>query len=75
MEAKRLKAPRIYHACGSLDPWLDLNLLVKETFEELDDPDYGYTYDQIDGMGHEWGFWDIELIRFIEWAGIVKKHM
>lgn len=60
--------PRIYHACGSLDPWLDLNLLVKETFEELDDPEYNYTYDQIDGLGHEWNFWDIEIIRFLEWA-------
>ena len=60
--------PRIYHACGSLDPWLDLNLLVKETFEELNDPEYNYTYDQIDGLGHEWNFWDIEIIRFLEWA-------
>jgi S-formylglutathione hydrolase FrmB len=67
LSAKGKEKPRIYHACGSLDPWLNLNLLVKETFEELDDPDYGYTYDQMDGLGHEWQFWDIEIVKFIEW--------
>ena len=57
--------PRIYHACGSLDPWLDMNLLVKETFESLLDPDFDYTYDQMEGFGHEWAFWDEELKRFL----------
>lgn len=58
--------PRIYHACGSKDPWLNLNLLVKETFEELNDCGYEYTYDQIEGLGHEWKFWDVELRRFLD---------
>ncbi len=58
--------PRIYHACGSNDPWLDLNLLVKETFEKLADEDYDYEYDQIDGLGHEWKFWDIEVRKFLD---------
>ena len=60
--------PRVYHACGSKDPWLDLNLLVKKTFEELNDPKYDYRYDQVEGLGHEWGFWDLELRRFLDYA-------
>lgn len=60
------KKPKIFHACGGLDPWLDLNLLVKDTFEELNDKAYDYTYDQIDGLGHEWQFWDQEIRKFVE---------
>lgn len=59
--------PRIYHACGSEDPWLDLNLLVKETMEELNDPAFDYVYDQIDGLAHEWKFWDEEIRRFLKY--------
>ena len=42
-----------------------MNLLVKETFESLRDPDFDYTYDQMEGFGHEWAFWDEELKRFL----------
>ena len=65
-EERELK-PRIYHACGSEDPWLDLNLLVKETMEELNDPAFDYVYDQIDGLAHEWKFWDEEIRRFLKY--------
>ncbi len=58
--------PRIYHACGGKDPWLDLNLLVKETFEGLGDETYDYRYDQIDDLGHEWKFWDMEVRKFLD---------
>lgn len=66
--------PRIYHACGSLDPWLDLNILVKECMEEIACPAYDYTYHQVDGLGHEWSFWDIEIIKFLEYVGIEKYN-
>lgn len=59
--------PRIYHACGGQDPWLDLNLKVKECMEKLH---YDYTYDQIDELGHAWEFWDIEIRKFIELMGV-----
>lgn len=70
--AKRLAAeegnkPCVYHACGSLDPWLDMNLLVKECFETLQCPEYHYVYHQAEGLGHEWKFWDMELRRFLEY--------
>ena len=58
--------PRIYHACGSEDPWLDLNLLVKETFVKLNDPKYDYVYDQMEGLGHEWPLWDAEIRKFLD---------
>lgn len=63
--------PRIYHACGSLDPWLDLNLLVKACFEELKDSAFDYTYHQADGMGHEWRFWDQEVRNFLDYLNIL----
>lgn len=65
--------PRIYHACGSLDPWLDLNLKVKECMEALSCPEYDYTYHQMDGMAHEWNFWDAELRNFLHYVGIDVK--
>lgn len=59
--------PRVYHACGSEDSWLDLNLLVKQTMEELNDPAFDYVYDQIEGLGHEWRFWNEEIRRFLRY--------
>ncbi len=66
LSKKACEKPKIYHACGSLDPWLDLNLLVKETFEKLEDPSFEYLYDQMDGYGHEWRFWDMEIRKFLD---------
>lgn len=60
--------PRIYHACGSLDPWLDLNLMVKDYMEKLSCPDFDYQYHQAEGLGHEWKFWDMEIRNFLEYA-------
>ena len=62
--------PRIYHACGSLDPWLDLNLLVKDYMEGLDCPEFAYTYHQVEGLGHEWKFWDEEVRNFLVYLGL-----
>lgn len=74
-EAKALgketaQLPRIYHACGSEDPWLDLNLSVKECMEEINCDAFDYTYHQIEGLGHEWDFWDQEIRNFLEYVGI-----
>ena len=67
--------PRVYHACGSNDPWLDKNLLVKETFETLNDPSFDYVYDQMDGYGHEWAFWDNELRKFLAYLHLVPSAL
>ena len=50
---KKALAPDIYHACGSLDPWLDMNHIVRDYFLEHNDF-YNYTYDELEGLGHEW---------------------
>lgn len=62
--------PRIYHACGSLDPWLSMNLSVKECMEEINCPEYDYVYHQAEGYGHEWKFWDMEIRNFLDYIGI-----
>ncbi|MCS7464474.1 alpha/beta hydrolase-fold protein [Paenibacillus doosanensis] len=65
--------PRVYHACGSLDPWLDLNELVRDFFVSLEGNPYGYQYRQAEGHGHTWEFWDAEIVRFLEFAGLTKQ--
>lgn len=63
-KTERVK-PKIYHACGGKDPWLSMNLLVKQCFEEIDNADYAYVYHQMDEYGHEWKFWEQELNNFL----------
>ncbi|MDD6571370.1 MAG: alpha/beta hydrolase-fold protein [Thermoflexaceae bacterium] len=65
--------PRIYHACGSLDPWLSLNLSVRECMEAISCPEYDYVYHQMEGMGHEWKFWDVEIRNFLDYVGIMAE--
>ena len=59
--------PLIYHACGQEDPWLDLNILFKDTMTELNDPAFCYVYEEMEGYGHEWKFWDTSLRRFLDY--------
>ncbi len=68
---KNVEKPVIYHACGGQDPWLDMNHIVRDYF--MKHPEYNYTYDEIAEYGHEWPFWDIELRKFLDFAGLVKK--
>lgn len=35
LAASERPKPRIYHACGGQDPWLDMNLIVRKCFEDL----------------------------------------
>ena len=62
--------PRIYHACGGQDPWLDMNLIVKDCFEKLACPEYDYRYHEISRYGHEWPFWREELALFLNYIGL-----
>ena len=68
---KTVDKPVIYHACGGQDPWRDMNHIVRDYF--LSHPEYDYTYDEIPEYGHEWPFWDIELRKFLDFAGLVKR--
>ncbi len=68
---KNVDKPIIYHACGGKDPWLDKNHIVRDYF--ISHTEYEYTYDEIEEYGHEWPFWDIELRKFLDFAGLIKK--
>jgi S-formylglutathione hydrolase FrmB len=56
--------PRIYHACGSLDPWLNMNRILRDYFQK-NEKYFDYTYDEVEGLGHEWDFWELELEKFL----------
>lgn len=32
--------------------------------------EYDYTYQQVDGLGHEWAFWDAQLREFLKYVGV-----
>ncbi|WP_284638819.1 alpha/beta hydrolase [Paenibacillus silviterrae] len=65
---------RVYHGCGSLDPWLDLNLLLRDFFLSLEGNPYKYHYHEAEGHGHTWQFWEQELVRFLEYLGLDKTE-
>jgi putative tributyrin esterase len=67
-----VKLPRVYHACGSLDPWLELNVLMRDFFTGLDGNPYDYQYHEAEGHGHTWEFWDMEILRFFNYLGLKK---
>ena len=62
---KNVDKPRIYHACGGQDPWLDANHIMRDYF--VSHKEYNYVYDEIPELGHEWKFWNEELVRFLEY--------
>lgn len=66
--AKNVDKPIIYHACGGQDPWLKQNHIVRDYF--LNHKEFPYTYDEIPELGHEWKFWDIELLKYLDYCGI-----
>lgn len=65
--------PRVYHACGSQDPWLDLNELMRDFFTGLEGDPFRYEYHEAEGHGHTWEFWDMEIIRFFEYLGLERN--
>lgn len=66
--------PRVYHACGSLDPWLDLNVRMRDFFMGLEGDPYRYQYHEAEGHGHTWEFWDREILRFFDYLALQKTE-
>lgn len=66
--------PKVYHACGSLDPWLDLNLIMRDFFTGLDGNPYRYQYHEAEGMGHTWEFWSTAIVRFFSFLNLEKDE-
>lgn len=69
-----IEKPVIYHACGELDPWLSMNHILRDYFLEHSN-DFDYTYDEMKGLGHEWSFWNAELIKFLDFVGLKKTDI
>ena len=63
------EAPVIYHACGGKDPWLWMNHIVRDYFEENSEY-FNYKYNEIPHLGHEWEFWETELNNFLNYVNI-----
>ena len=56
-------APFVYVACGSNDFLLQDNT---DLVNDLKARNINHYYDYIEGYGHEWRFWDMELEKFIK---------
>lgn len=70
---KNMLLPRVYHACGSLDPWLDLNRIMRDYFMALNGNPYDYVYHEAENYSHSWDYWDMEILRFFEYLGLEKE--
>ena len=56
------KLPPIYLSCGTADGLYADNVAYRAHLEKLG---YTVTWDE-DGSGHEWGFWNRQVGKFIE---------
>ena len=58
------EVPKIYMACGDKDFLLKSN----EAFlKELQDKGCDVTWDLVEGYGHEWRFWDMQVEKYLDW--------
>jgi S-formylglutathione hydrolase FrmB len=71
---KKIPLPKVYHACGDLDPWLYLNHNMRDFFTSFENDPYHYQYHEPEGYGHTWDFWDREIVHFFSYLGLEKKE-
>lgn len=73
------KLPKAYMACGTEDFLMQAD---REFRDKLIAAGADVTWDQLEGYGHEWRFWDIQVEKFLQWieplrtdayAGAVRK--
>ena len=60
--------PKIYQACGELDPWVGMSRNSRDFFEANADF-YDYKYVEDKGYAHEWDFWTKQLDEFLDYIG------
>lgn len=58
------KLPKLYMACGNKDFLYQSNLDFRE---HLYSAGVDLTWEELEGYGHEWRFWNIEIERFLDW--------
>ena len=64
MVGKNVKLPKVYYACGKNDFGYQGCLTTRDKFLAAG---ADVTWDELEGYGHEWRFWDIELEKFLKW--------
>lgn len=65
LAAQSAHAPRIYHSCGTEDPFLSAARKARDVIRAVSGDPFQYTYEESPG-GHEWDFWDSAIRVFIE---------
>lgn len=62
--SKKAAMPELYYCYGEKDFLYD----EQEWFrEKLDENSITYTLDILPEYGHEWAFWDMEIVKFLDW--------
>lgn len=56
--------PKIYASCGTKDPLYQAD---KDFIAFLKDLGADVTWDEMEGYGHEWRFWDAQVERYLDW--------
>lgn len=70
------EVPRVFHACGAEDPWVDMNHVARDFFlsyKDKGDP-FDYEYFEIDGHGHTFRMCEIGLERFFDYLKLPEIH-
>ncbi|NLB38699.1 MAG: esterase family protein [Clostridiales bacterium] len=63
--AKSGHPPKIYHSCGTEDPFLSAARKARDVIQAVPGDPFRYTYEEGPGA-HEWDFWDNAVRTFIE---------
>ncbi|WOC32502.1 MULTISPECIES: alpha/beta hydrolase [Caproicibacterium] len=63
------KMPQAYLACGTEDSLFADNRELEEAFASRGVP---HVWHAVPGYAHEWRFWDMEIVRFLDW---LKKEV
>ena len=56
--------PKIYASCGTKDPLYEADKQYADYLKELG---ADVTWDEMEGYGHEWRFWDAQVEKFLDW--------
>lgn len=59
-----VKLPKLYQACGTADPLYQANLNFLRKARSLN---ADITYVEEAGAGHEWGYWDRQIVKALDW--------
>lgn len=66
--ANGVKLPKFYQACGTHDHNYQINVDFHKQFKDKVD----LTCAEVEGRGHDWGFWDEYIQHVLEWLPIRK---